>query len=752
MTAINSSKSAADLEYRREPGDAVSRLSESWREAISSFNSPAPAGTPLFRGGRPLILVAEGDGGPADRPPGATSSAANPIPGFNPETDDPSFVPPTSYHSYYTDITSGMGTGQQQAVSSLEAPIDAASLLSNNWNRWNLGEIDWAHPPSTLPPEALNALSLVESNPALLNAIKAGGDNGSVDGPITRESLHKFVGQAAADLVRADKDFKAWQKANPNADATATALARSAALLEANATLLSNAAGSSQPGWSGNVFNADNLTALASNNPGLSPDLRAAAKLWSDPGMLRQIDQAGQSPLSSPDGLVNAGNIGAWLTSSAPGDLNSVMDFLNSVAARDAVIRVDTSSLTSDIFDHPENYSAAQKAAALQELRDTQDRLIFDDQFHLLDVGTQTADGINPNLPKTTADLQSKIDILSADPDVQAYLSKAATGALQTLISADPALKSAFDDAFAKFQSGQTLNDDLNAKDSSGSQVKPGLALHIYVAQAGFFQLAMGQDGSPAADLDLTAIAKNSGSYDKIVDYYKSEIVSGKRLQELLDSGVDPVDAAAQFSLDVEAFGNVVDPAVVESDAPTLQDNFQDVLSEHIFESLTPAMLETALGDGHGNLDESKLKKFITDAGTSNPDLAGSVDDPRSQAGMAFHFVKSIWDGVRAGERMIDVLKTAGKMDFADNRWHTLYKVGAFHGATAILGGLYLGFTIAGHAPTDSGQLTADVGLGINLFGVLTVAAGRGIRSIDSPEAERCKRESVRGRDGQNSR
>jgi hypothetical protein len=80
------------------------------------------------------------------------------------------------------------------------------------------------------------------------NAIKAGGDNGSVDGPITKDSLDKFVGQAGADLSQATKDFQTWQKANPNADATATELARSAVLLEANASLLCTRPDQVRPG------------------------------------------------------------------------------------------------------------------------------------------------------------------------------------------------------------------------------------------------------------------------------------------------------------------------------------------------------------------------------------------------------------------------------------------------------------------------------------------------------------------------
>lgn len=178
-------------------------------------------------------------------------------------------------------------------------------------------------------------------------------------------------------------------------------------------------------------------------------------------------------------------------------------------------------------------------------------------------------------------------------------------------------------------------------------------------------------------------------------------------------------------------------PSVVKANATTLQNNFQDTMSENVLESLTPANLNTAFGDDKGNLDESKVKQYITDQEASNPEVSGSPDDPTTTAGQAFHIIKAVWDGVRAGERAVDVLKTAGKMSFSDNNWHTAYKVGAFHLATVVLGGAYLGLSLSGHTPTDPGQIIADVGSGINTMGALIVGAGRAIRSSDSPDVKR---------------
>jgi trimeric autotransporter adhesin len=742
MTSIKSSdRAVAGLGTPAGEGDdPAGQLTAHWQQAISAFSISRPIDTPhglpeFAAGPRPVIRLADGDGGPSDRPAGLTPPPGRPRPADDPATDDPNFVPPTPYHSQYDGLTESM-SGQPQQATSLEAPLDAASLLANNWNRWDLGSIDWAHPPDSLPPEARDALALVEGNPALLNAIRAGGDNGSVDGPVTRDSLDKFVGQAGAALAQASKDFQAWQRANPDADATATELARSAAILEANAPLLSNASGSSPAGWSGNVFNTNDLAALASGNPGLSPALAGAAKLWSDPGMFRQVDQAGQSPFSDPDGLVNGGNFGAWLTSNAPGDANSAMDFFNAVAARDATINVDTSNLTSDVFDHPENYTAAQRAAVLQQLEDAQQRLAIDNQLGVTDIGTEQGDGINPNLAKTMGDLQNRIDQLSADPDVQAYLSNTSTTALQTLVNADPALHDAFTDALVRFESGQTLNDDLNARDSDGNQVSHGDAVQTFVNQAGFFEVAMGRNGSPMLTLNLTEIAKRSGSYQSLFDSYNSDVVSANDVSRLIGSG-DSTDVAGglqAYAREMQAYNQVIDPATVAANAPALQANFSQATSDAVISQLTPSDIEAALGDGHGNLDESKLRNLIAAEKNANPGtLTGNIDDPTSQAGQAFAFIRNAWNTIRYG---VSAFRSLGIIDTGVAPTDPLSRGlpnGVLHGISAIFGGISLGLTLGTGVPSDPAGIASLVGAGISEFGLLVNTGGRAYNAFGPP-------------------
>jgi hypothetical protein len=160
---------------------------------------------------------------------------------------------------------------------------------------------------------------------------------------------------------------------------------------------------------------------------------------------------------------------------------------------------------------HPENYTGEQKAAALQQLLDTRRRLAFDadPNVQALDSGTQGNDGVNPNMDKTNADLQSKIDILQNDADVRSFLNSKTGAYLQSIVNSDPDMKAAINASYERFKTGATLNDDLNAKDSNGNQIVQPAALHLFISQAGFFQLAIGQDGKLGSPLDLRRSRRN---------------------------------------------------------------------------------------------------------------------------------------------------------------------------------------------------------------------------------------------------
>ena len=105
---------------------------------------------------------------------------------------------------------------------------------------------------------------------------------------------------------------------------------------------------------------------------------------------------------------------------------------------------VDTSKLTADILANPQNYSGAQKAAVLVQLTDAQTRLLVSDYVPhagLMDKYTSPNWGLNPNEDKIKAQLQSGIETLSADPDVQSFLQNNRGQALSDIVSSDPTMK-----------------------------------------------------------------------------------------------------------------------------------------------------------------------------------------------------------------------------------------------------------------------------------------------------------------------
>jgi Type III secretion system translocator protein, HrpF len=672
--------------------EPLATLRQSWEAAVQKATS-SPGDQNLHV--KYKVLVDEGDGGPSSLhgPSGKTPPSQQTPPGVAPWWPDDG--------PEWTALTNGGSGNQSSEMQSLRAPLDAARMISDDWDRYDLGAIDWSHPPSDLPPELLNAIQFVEQNPALLKAMSGGGSD-----PVTQKSLNTFIGNAQHDLSQAVEHYQTWQKANPNAGPMAIQLAQSAAILEANNTLL------------GGTYSAQDLENFASQNPGLSSSLTGAAKMWAEPGMLHFLDTAGTDPRTT-DGLVNGGNIGAWLTKGlAPGTDNETMDFINAAASRGPTAGVDTSKLNADIFVHPENYTGEQKAAALQQLLDTRRRLAFDadPNVQALDSGTQGNDGVNPNMDKTNADLQSKIDILQNDADVRSFLNSKTGAYLQSIVNSDPDMKAAINASYERFKTGATLNDDLNAKDSNGNQIVQPAALHLFISQAGFFQLAIGQDGKLGSPLDLTAIAKKSGSYQHILDYYNSNVVTANDLKTLMGEG--NAGAAKAFGLEIQDYGAVIDPSDGAPQTRTLQDN----LNSTALSGLTPQQLETALGDGHENLDQTKLDALINQL--DQQATANGTPLSTSDKAQIVSIVHSVWNAVTFGTQTSDAVK-----DLNLGKWNNplakAYNVGALHGASAILGGIALGLSIKGSAPSDPASIARFIGLGVQNLGFLINGAAR---------------------------
>ncbi|AMB85463.1 hypothetical protein AWM79_09170 [Pseudomonas agarici] len=642
-----------------------------------------------------------------------------------PGTSDNSWIDGSSHAAGAKDwdkITGNTGAQPTQEELDLNRPIAASEMISENWDAWGLHDtpIDFANPPTTLPPEAQAALKYVASSPSLMAALDSGG-RGKADGVITHSDVDHFIHNAKDDLSAATKSYTAFLGGNP--DELAKANAKPAAILMANNSLVASAGPNMTPGSSDQRENKgeihiDNLTGLASD-PGLSSELTSAADLWSHPGMMRSLDLGGDDPvLYHEDKIIVRDNIGAWMEKQAPKTDSDTLIFLDGAAVRDAVADVDTSKLNADVLQHPENYDGKTKAAVLTQLTDAQTRLTIsdykDNHTGLLDKYTSPNKGLNPNEDKIKGQLQDAIHTLMADNDVQAFMQNKRGPALQNIVSSDPNLKIALQSYKAtQLDTGNVLNTNLDAKDADDKPVPPGTALQNAANDITIANLALGGDGK----VDLHAIAEKSGQMDNLYNTYKNDFVSGQAFKDMLASGTDPVAAASSFTASASAFKAFLGPNATSGDAQILQVNFNEALSEALVNSADSNSLNITLGDANGNFDEAKVTAALNSAAEADPQLFTAADGSKIDPSQVISMMRSVWDIGRQNDKIIDVLPKAidglklGNVTDA-------YKQGLMHIGSGILAG---GVLIARSA-TGSNTPIADanrVSAGLQFAGLL---------------------------------
>lgn len=120
---------------------------------------------------------------------------------------------------------------------------------------------------------------------------------------------------------------------------------------------------------------------------------------------------------------------------------------INQAALVNATANIDTSRLNKDVFEHPDQYSGAEKTAVMVKLQQT--------------LKTVQAGRSLRNTTKTEQALNEKIDQLQKDPTVNIFLKKAVPAQSKTLINGDKGLHQALDQRYGEVTSGKTLSDDI---------------------------------------------------------------------------------------------------------------------------------------------------------------------------------------------------------------------------------------------------------------------------------------------------
>lgn len=166
--------------------------------------------------------------------------------------------------------------------------------------------------------------------------------------------------------------YKAFLKTNPNADPGSRQIAQYGAILDAK---YDSIRGKTRR-WGG-AITEQNIKDYLKQNPQLGKEEKEALNFFAHPGAFRKLDTASNSIGDKPGGKVSRDDVQTWLKKAAPTDAQSVASLITDLATGNITDKVDTSKLDKDIFEHPENYTAEQKAAVLLELQEAQ-KLVVD--------------------------------------------------------------------------------------------------------------------------------------------------------------------------------------------------------------------------------------------------------------------------------------------------------------------------------------------------------------------------------------
>ncbi|MFV3315022.1 type III effector HrpK domain-containing protein [Pseudomonas sp. NY15374] len=651
------------------------------------------------------------------------SKASNGIFGVDGAVDT-SWIDNSKYASGVRDwdtITGNKGGDKPtQAEKDLERPRAASKMLSDNWDKWGLHDrkIDFANPPSDLPPEAQATLKYLAGSPSLMNALDSGG-LGKSDGVITHADVDKFISQQNKDLSAASSSYSKFLSKNPGASDLAKENAKSAAIVMANISLVSSAGpqmeGANQRANNGSLT-TDNLNAIKSDS-GLSPELTGAAGYWSNPGMWHVMDSAGDHPATaSSDGIVQQKNIGAWLENQAPKDDHGVLMMLSNASIRGSLAGVDTSKLTKDVLEHPENYDGKTKAAAMLEITDARARLQASDKVDGDLYAGITADSqyhLNPTKSKVMKQLDDAISKLGNDADVKAYMAANQGPGMRDIINADPAMKKALQHSQdSQINSGNIINTALATKDGNGNPLSLPDALALAGTDATLTDLALGGDGN----VDLASIADKSGKSGDIEQYFREHILNGKDLEDGLSKGGDPMTVIGQYASNAALFKEFLGDKVTPQEASEVGQRINQAVSDSLIDGADNTTLKDIFGDGSGNFDENKAKAIIDKAMADDPDMFKDSSGAPIRPQDVISMLRSVWDTNRQGEKISDVLPKS--IDGLKLNVSESYKQGLLHIGSALLAGGVLAARSAtgGNSPTDN---ASRVSAGMQFAGLI---------------------------------
>ncbi|KHS91998.1 type III effector HrpK [Pectobacterium brasiliense] len=309
---------------------------------------------------------------------------------------------------------------REKAAKALNRPLAAAKMLQDGGTN------------------AEKALVYLRENPAIYTAMDTAKDGGRADGHISNRDTKSFIKNMERRANDASHAVKDYREKNPAADAQSLRLVQSSAFLLANEPLL-NAADAkksythSPPQKNDRTSTLADLNAIVTDNPTLAPQLKAAARIWSHPGLfgiLEHADVKGEKLARVPhDGKLMMKDMKSWIREQAPANSQDAAETLHNAASLGLAAKTDISKLNDAVFTQPQQYSGAQKSAALVKLQQTLEQVVAGREYR--------------NTEETEKVLNQRIETLQKDGDVIQHFEQAVPREINTILLSDPSLAQA---------------------------------------------------------------------------------------------------------------------------------------------------------------------------------------------------------------------------------------------------------------------------------------------------------------------
>ncbi|MGF1276540.1 type III effector HrpK domain-containing protein [Acetobacter pasteurianus] len=570
-------------------------------------------------------------------------------------------------YSKWEQLTEGLSDSGDQGKA-LGRSYAAVHLLSDNWKKWGLDKdkINFNDPStwSKLPPDAQKALKVISRSSSLISALEnTGAKDKKSSGIVTLSQVKDFIKKSNGDQKAALSSITSYEKKNPDAGGMSLTLVRQAALVMANQTLIAGAGSQMQAGATDQRqdnfgLHKDNLSAVASDN-GLGSALQDAANIVEQNAIFSNLDIAGNGPGGTgADGAVGRSNIADWIKSDAPTSNASFLSYMSENAIKQSLPDIDSKSIGSDVFENPQNYSGATKAAVLEQLENDESVMESGKAQGLWSGSMAKSKHLSSSYDNELSDLKSKISQLASDTDVQNFQKTAQSSGLQSLADSDPTLKAQIGQYYTNTElTGDSLSSALSAENSQGDQVSVGSGIQTFVSQAHTVDGLLGKSGSDATD--LTNILDKSGDKDEVEQAYNNDIVDGSSLTQALQTVSGDGESAqviSNYQDENTALSSVLGDDYTQGHSGQIQTNIDDAVQNEQNDTADLASLLTTFCDANGNASDSKINAYVATVQSQNPQAFDAAT-----AGSVVKEIKKIVDLVRSGYKINDAIQKIEK-------------------------------------------------------------------------------------------